>query len=253
MNARPLCAWAAAAVLLLGCTSREPLPWKLIALGNEPISAALDSGCAVVATVQEEGGTWPGILFPDSTPASRLARRSLLSLPVIACGDQMRLHPSALPLALRTELGWAHTDSITVSWQCATREDIAALGAAQVAQAPHPGATEALWHAALQRLIPGAETPPEQRYAKGDPVEIRIAAFRPDGRAIGDTVFLSVRSGDPDQVVPALQPLLARAGPGFRGTRWALSAAAFGSHAHPEWALAPHTPVQFVVEAARLN
>ena len=52
---------AAAAIWSTGCQSPDPLPWKLVELGTEPITSAWERGEAVAAEI--EGDRWPGFIF----------------------------------------------------------------------------------------------------------------------------------------------------------------------------------------------
>ena len=240
---------ASIALMVAGCTEQDALPWTLIELGTDPMVSAWDSGMLIMA--EEEGGSapWPAMLPPDTAQEGRIIRRDLSTLPVIACGDVMRLSPADLPLGLTDRLNWTGKDSLTVRWHCLDRTALATFGRAHVDAAEHPALVEAQWLQALKALEPEHFTRPTTRYAAGDSVLLQVVTLRPDRSRIGDTLHMDFTFGDRRQVVPALEATLSQAGPGADWSVWAGSAFAFGSGPHPELGLAAFTPLQFLVSA----
>ncbi len=240
-----LCA-ACASIWWAGCRSESPLQWRLLELGTTPITTAWERGQTVAAFTDER--LWPGFIFPnDSSPQARIARRDAMTMPAIMCGDKMRLHPKDLPLGWVQQFDWSTRDSLTVSWKCLERAELAALGAGIVRASAQPEADEWIWLEALSQCDPVAFSAPNRRFVEDEMVRLAIACERPDGTALGDTVRLDFRYGELGQVIKALQPGLNRAGPGAHWTIWSPSYLAFGSHRHPELALEAHTPLKFSV------
>lgn len=240
---------AAVTMLAWGCTEQQTLPWTLIELGTDPLVQAWESGMLIAAEEVGDITSWPAMLPPDTSKEGRIIRRDLASLPIIACGDVMRLSPTDLPMALADRLGWSGRDSVTVRWNCLDRTALATLGRALVDAAEAPALTEAQWLRALKALEPEHFTRPEARYAVGDPVQLQVITLRPDGSRVGDTLHMDFIFGDRDQVVPALEAPLSQAGPGADWSVWAGSGFAFGSGPHPGLGLAAFTPLQFLVSA----
>ncbi|HCZ07901.1 MAG TPA: hypothetical protein DHV07_02030 [Flavobacteriales bacterium] len=239
---------AAAAIWSTGCQSPDPLPWKLVELGTEPITSAWERGEAVAAEI--EGDRWPGFIFAhDSSTQGRIARRDAKTLPVIMCGDKMRLHPKDLPLGWSSYFSWEGRDSLTVQWRCYDRAAIARFGSRLLQTSATPQADEQRWLETLRLSDPEVFTSPSARYRSGDLVRLVIECQRPDGSPVGDTVRLDFRLGEQDQVVTALEPGLSQAGPGAHWTVWALSSNAFGSQPQPKLGLPAHTPLKFSVVA----
>lgn len=226
---------------LFGCQSRPSPPWKLLAIGTEPVDSALARGEAICAWDPLDAA-WPVLLYAGDAAV-------LDSLPDILCGDQMTVLPTDLPKRLRQHMQWEGGDSLNLTWQCLGRQALAHMGADIVSKAARPALAEQMWRQALERTMPGTYEPPMAPFAWGDTVTLTITCERPDGRAVGDTVRLSFLKGEPDQVVPALEAGLSQAGPGARWATWALSSDAFGSGAHPDLGLAPFTPLFFRAEA----
>lgn len=232
---------------LAGCTQKETAPWQWVELGAIPITEALDSGEGVAA-MHPSSDDWPHIWWGQDTTL-RIARRELTNMPGIACGDLMHLYTGDFPVSIRQVYGWGQSDSLLIRWRCLDRPALAQLGAAKTAAAPRPEESERHWFNALRQLEPDRIEWADRTYAEGDPVQLTIMAYRPDGSFFGDTVHMAFGAGAPDQVVPALLPFLNQAGPGASARVWSTSEMAFGSGAHPQWRLAPFTPVQFVVQA----
>lgn len=217
-------------------------------LGTAPITAAWERGEAVAAFT--EGQQWPGLIFAtDSSQIGRIVRREAQALPPISCGDKMRLHPKDLPLSWARALGWKNQDSLTVRWQCLDQTDLADLGQRLTQASAQPAAEERLWMAALKSMDPEYSAPAQRRYQPGEKVHLSIACQRPDGSHVGDTIRLDFRFGETGQVVDALQPGLAQAGPGAHWSVWALSSKAFGSQRQSKLLLEAHTPLKFTVVA----
>lgn len=230
-----------AAALICACHPKPSAPWKLIALGTEPIDSALARGEAICAWDPNDTA-WPALLYADDAIA-------LDSLPVILCGDQMTVLPADLPQELRHHMQWEGSDSLTITWHCLGRRDLAQMGADLVSKTAQPAGAEWVWHQAMNRAVPDTFVPPTAPYNWGDTVTLTITCERPDGRSVGDTVRLSFMKGEADQVVPALEAGLSQAGPGASWTTWALSQDAFGSGDHPDLGLAAYTPLFFRIEA----
>lgn len=244
--------WAVILMALIpaACRTPEAAPWTLLELGTTPVVDALDQHLLVAAFPDHVEHTWPGILIPgDTATPSRIAYRDLLTLPEIACGDLMRLRPEDLPMSLAHALVWPEGDSLTLRWTCMDRREFSAFAERFILNTDHPDLAESLWLSTLRRWFPESASFPESRYARGQAVHLDILAVRPDGSAIGDTVHLDFHLGDADQVVPALQPGLDRAGPGAHWSVWARSEDAFGSAPHPDLRLPAHAPVLFRVQA----
>lgn len=247
---RALCRVALIALIPCGCQPPPAAPWTLLELGDGPITEALDGGALILALTEDALPSWPGMLIPgDTALAARIARRDLLTLPSIMCGDRMSLRTGDLPLSLTRGFGWPPEDSLTVRWTCMDRGAFARFAEAFVTRAQSPAMAEVLWLATLRQWWPDSLTTPDIPYAPGAPVHLDILAERPDGSMIGEPVHLDFYFGDADQVVPALLPGLERAGAGAHWSVWSSSADAFGSGPHPELGLPAFTPVRFRVEA----
>lgn len=249
MKLRGWAGCAAVTMLAWGCAEQDALPWTLIELGAEPLVQAWESGKLIAAEEVGDGASWPAMLPPDTSNEGRIIRRDLATLPVIACGDVMRLLPADLPMALTDRLGWSGRDSLTVRWNCLDRTALATFGRVLVDAAEEPALTEAQWLRALKALEPEHFTRPGSRYAMGDAVQLQVVTLRPDGSRVGDTLHMDFIFGNRDQVVPALEAPLSQAGPGAEWSVWAGSGFAFGSGPHPGLGLAPFTPLQFLVSA----
>ena len=241
-----LCGWMAT----LGCQQKERLPWRLLELGTQPLAEAMEHGNVVHATYEGQQDPFQGLLFPrDTTLQARIARRDVLTLPTLACGDRMRLHPADLPGSLTKVLDWTQDDSLTVRWNCLGEAQVAALGMQAFALGGDSSETERKWLEVLRSWKPETKIGAERRYGDNDPVSLTVVCTRPDGRQVGDTVRLKFRKGETDQVVPALEKGLAQAGPGASWSVWCASEEAFGSQAHPSLGLAAHMPLHFTVQA----
>jgi len=248
---------AVGCLVLVGCQSADPLPWRLIALGTTPLTTALEDGQVVVAHAwnaegAEDATGWPGMLFPSDTGQRNLqVMRDLRTLPTLTCGDVIRFSPAAMPLTLRQQFGWTDetADSISVQWECLNVLALGPWGMEAVAKAQDPVAAESAFLASLMRWAPNQVQTTTSPYQLGDSIHLQIVTTRPDGQRVGDTVRLGFRKGQPDQVVPALEPGLASAGPGATWTVWSLSKDGFGSEAHPHLRLPAHTPLHFEVQA----
>ena len=248
---------AVGCLVLVGCQSADPLPWRLIALGTTPLTTALEDGQVVVAHAwnaegAEDATGWPGMLFPSETGQRNLqVMRDLRTLPTLTCGDVIRFSPSSMPLTLREHFGWTvkSEDNISVRWDCMDGIALGPWGMAAVAKAQDPAAAESAFLASLMRWAPNQVQTTTSPYQLGDSIHLQIVTTRPDGQRVGDTVRLGFRKGQPDQVVPALEPGLASAGPGATWTVWSLSKDGFGSEAHPHLRLPAHTPLHFEVQA----
>lgn len=233
-----------------GCGPRTSFPWTLLEIGDLPIGTALDSGQVVHAIHEGQENPFLGMLFPSDTAlASRIARRDLRTLPMIACGDRMRLHPGDLPASITQQLGWSTEDSLTVSWHCLDATQMAALGRRAFSAGMDSADAERRWWGVLKRWKPETQHFTDRTYREGEQVNLTILTQLPDGRNVGDTVTLSFHFGDTDQVVKALEPGLFKAGPGAHWTVWSPSALAFGNPAHPSMGIPPFTPLHFSVTA----
>lgn len=241
MNLRQGVIGLVAAATLFACHTKPTAPWKLVALGTEPIDSALVRGEAVCAWNTLDTA-WPVLLYASDAAV-------LNSLPDIHCGDQVVVSPTDLPKAFRQRMQWEGSDSLNLTWQCLGRQELALMGADIASRTSQPAGAEILWRRALERAMPGSFTPPAAMYASGDTVTLTITCEHPNGQCVGDTVRLSFMKGQPDQVVPALEVGLSQAGPGAQWATWALSRDAFGSQGHPDLGLAPHTPLYFSVKA----
>ncbi len=233
-----------------GCRPKEELPWTLLELGTEPLHAALDGGAAIRATWDDRQHPFQGLMFPsDTTLQGRIARRDLLTLPTLACGDRLRLHPKDLPNSLTTQFDWPREDSLTVRWECLDGRALATLGRTIFSALEDSAHGERQWVAMLRQWRPETFTAPERIYSPGEKVDLTIVCSRPDGVQVGDTVRMEFRLGETDQVVPAVERALMKAGPGAYWAVWSPSEDAFGSRAHPDLQLPARTPLHFAVEA----
>ena len=232
-------------LLLLGCATPEPPPWRLMELGTGSLTDALARGEWVLAE-SEAGQHW---VAPDTTLEGRTLVRDLKSLPTLACGDRIRLDPRILPLSLRDEWRWNGKDSLTVLWQCMTQKDLAEHHRQAMGRRPcDAGRVEADWVGLLRQGRPEWRTEGEGRIVPGDSITLTISTQRADGTVIEpDPVVLRYVQGDPDQVVPALAPWLQDAERGMTFALWSPSDKAFGSQAHPDLGLPQHTPLRFEV------
>ena len=241
-----LCGWMAT----MGCQQKERLPWRLLELGTQPLAEAMEHGNVVHATYEGQQDPFQGLLFPrDTTLQARIARRDVLTLPTLACGDRMRLHPADLPGSLTAALDWPQEDSLTVRWDCLDGVKLADLGMQAFNWNGDSTVAERMWLEVLRSWKPETMTAPARRYAENDPVSLTVVCTRPDGRQVGDTVRMKFRKGETDQVVPALEQGLAIAGPGASWSVWSASNEAFGSQAHPSLGLTAHMPLHFTVQA----
>ncbi len=247
---KPCSAVLLMALLLVHCTPSQPLPWRLIELGDTPLTEAMGEGQWILAEVNGQ----PHWLPPDTlTMEGAKLRRDLASLPEMACGDRMVVAHDALPHALKDALNWlpqwtANGDSLLVHWSCFNRSEMADWFQARIEteDADQQGRAEARWARLLERAYPPTSTHPTEGYKKGDPVQLRIFTTRADGTPLRtDTVHMAFSYGDPDQVVPALMSGLLLAGPGSHWSTWSTSSRAFGPSHHPSLGLPPHAPLRF--------
>lgn len=189
----------------MGCQQKAPLPWRLLELGTQPLTEALSQGHVVHATFEGQQDPFQGMLFPhDTTLQGRIARRDVLTLPTLACGDRMRLHPADLPGSLTAALDWPLDDSLTVRWDCLHEAQLASLGMQAFALGGDSSETERKWLEVLRSWKPETMKGAERRYAENEPVSLTVVCTRPDGHRVGDTVRMKFRKGETDQVVPAL-------------------------------------------------
>ena len=188
-------------LMLVGCQSADPLPWRLIALGTTPLTTALEDGQVVVAHAwntegAEDATGWPGMLFPSDTGQRNLqVMRDLRTLPTLTCGDVIRFSPAVMPLTLREHFGWTGNTnaSISVQWSCMDALALGRWGMGAVAKAQDPALAEAAFLASLMRWSPNQVRPPTSAYQLGDSIHLQIVTTRPDGQTVGDTVRLGFR------------------------------------------------------------
>ena len=105
MNLRQGVIGLVAAATLFACHTKPTAPWKLVALGTEPIDSALVRGEAVCAWNTLDTA-WPVLLYASDAAV-------LNSLPDIHCGDQVVVSPTDLPKAFRQRMQWEGSDSLT--------------------------------------------------------------------------------------------------------------------------------------------
>ena len=233
-------------ILLAGCTHDPAPPWRWMELGHRPLAQAWDHGNWIRVDVEDHthwvipnfDRNWTGVADPK------------LNWSDLHCGDRLRLHPKDGHPALLSALPKLGQDSVTLRWQCANLEELTQWHMQRLQLQPTRGDDlEARWLALLQKHLPDEGVHNGARVSEGDSIRLAISTWRADGEPLEpDTVRLSFILGDPDQVVPALAPGLARVTNTSQWTVWSSSAEAFGSGAHPELGLPAHMPLRFSVK-----
>lgn len=233
-------------ILLVGCTQDPAPPWRWMELGHRPLSEAWDAGEWIRVDIDDR--THWVILGPETTPPK--SGHHKLHGADLHCGDRLKMHPKdGHPdwLAALPDLG---PDSVTLHCQCANLAGLAQWHQQRMRWRPaEADSIETQWVALLRRHRPDTLMHIGAPLSAGDSIRLAISTMRADGVPLEpDTLRLSFILGEPDQIVPALEPGLSKVTDASRWTTWSNAQNAFGPGPHPDLGLPAHMPLQFSVK-----